>query len=86
MWTFAGYQRQSGEQEHRALAQALLQSIARCLLPKRPGRIEPRAKKRRPKPLALLRRNSTLLNKSYRHRYHWLCCINRPDAAGRLLG
>ena len=54
MWTFAGYQRQSGEQEHRALAQALLQSIALCLLPKRPGRIEPRAKKRRPKPLALL--------------------------------
>jgi hypothetical protein len=28
--------------------------IARCLLPKRPGRIEPWAKKRRPQPLALL--------------------------------
>lgn len=55
IWVFAGYQRQSGEQGQSALAQALLQSIAHCLLPKRPGRIEPRAKKRRPKPLALLR-------------------------------
>lgn len=51
---FAGYQRQSGEQEQNTLARVLLQSIARCLLPHRPGRIEPRAKKRRPKPLALL--------------------------------
>jgi hypothetical protein len=51
---FAGYQRQSAEQEQSTLARVLLQSIASCLLPKRPGRIEPRAKKRRPKPLALL--------------------------------
>jgi hypothetical protein len=36
------------------LASALLKGIARCVLPKRPGRIEPRAKKRRPKPLPLL--------------------------------
>ena len=54
IWVFAGYQRQSGEQEQGTLTQVLLQSIARCLLPKRPGRVEPRAKKRRPKPLALL--------------------------------
>jgi hypothetical protein len=54
IWVFAGYQRQSGELQQSTLAQVLLQSIARCLLPKRPGRVEPRAKKRRPKPLALL--------------------------------
>lgn len=52
---FAGHQRQGGEREQSALVQALLESIAHCLLPKRAGRIEPRAKKRRPKPLALLR-------------------------------
>ena len=52
---FAGHQSQCAESAQGALAQALLQSIARCLLPKRPGRIEPRAKKRRPKPLPLLR-------------------------------
>ena len=37
-----------------SLANALLKGISRGLLPKRPGRIEPRAKKRRPKPLLLL--------------------------------
>ena len=43
IWAFAGYQRQSGEQAQSTLAQVLLQSIARCRLPKRPGRVEPRA-------------------------------------------
>ena len=37
-----------------SLVGTLLKSISRCVLPKRPGRIEPRAKKRRPKPLPLL--------------------------------
>ena len=37
-----------------ALVQALLQSIGKLLLRARPGRIEPRAKKRRPKTLPLL--------------------------------
>jgi hypothetical protein len=68
IWVFAGCQRQSGKQAQITLAQALLQSIARCplpaarcllpaaccLLPKRPGCVEPWAKKRRPKHLALL--------------------------------
>jgi len=36
------------------LVATLLTSIARCKLPVRPGRLEPRAKKRRPKPLPLL--------------------------------
>ncbi len=40
---------------HRAAARfVLLQSIARCRIPDRPGRIEPRAIKRRPKPRPLL--------------------------------
>lgn len=52
---FSGHQRQCGKPMQSALGQALLESIARCLLPKRPGRVEPRAKKRRPKPLPLLR-------------------------------
>jgi hypothetical protein len=61
IWVFAGCQRQSGKQAQITLAQALLQSIACCLLPaaccllpKRPGCVEPWAKKRRPKPLARL--------------------------------
>ena len=53
--TFAGHQRRSEQSRQSELAQALLQDIARCLLPKRPHRIEPRAKKRRPKPLPLLK-------------------------------
>jgi hypothetical protein len=36
------------------LTATLLRKISECVLPKRPGRIEPRAKKRRPKPLPLL--------------------------------
>lgn len=51
---FTGHQRQCAKPMQSALGEALLRSIARCLLPKRPGRIEPRAKKRRPKPLPLL--------------------------------
>lgn len=42
-------------QDRAALAQALLQNIGKLRLRARPGRIEPRAKKRRPKNLPLLR-------------------------------
>ena len=49
-----GHLRQCMNQVTNTLAGTLLKSISRCVLPKRPGRIEPRAKKRRPKPLPLL--------------------------------
>ena len=51
---FAGHLQRRTYADTDYLAAALLQSIAWCKLPKRPQRIEPRAKKRRPKPLPLL--------------------------------
>jgi len=52
--SFAGHLRRRTYNDIDYLAATLLQSIARCKLPQRPNRIEPRAKKRRPKPLPLL--------------------------------
>jgi hypothetical protein len=54
IWAFACHLRQCMNQVATSLVGALLKSISRCVLPKRPDRIEPRAKKRRPKPLPLL--------------------------------
>lgn len=54
IWAFACHLLQCMTQVTNSLAGTLLKSISRCVLPKRPGRIEPRAKKRRPKPLPLL--------------------------------
>lgn len=54
IWTFAGHLRWGTYRDTAYLAATLLKSIARCVLPRRPDRIEPRAKKRRPKPLPLL--------------------------------
>ena len=54
IWAFACHLRQCLDHTTNYLVQTLLRSISRCVLPKRPGRIEPRAKKRRPKPLPLL--------------------------------
>lgn len=54
IWAFACHLRQCFDHTTNRLADTLLRSISRCVLPKRPGRIEPRAKKRRPKPLPLL--------------------------------
>jgi hypothetical protein len=51
---FAGDLRRRTYEDTDYLAANLLKSIGRCKLPKRPDRIEPRAKKRRPKPLPLL--------------------------------
>ena len=52
--TFAGHLRRRTYSDTDYLAATLLKSIGRCKLPKRPDRVEPRAKKRRPKPLPLL--------------------------------
>lgn len=52
--TFAGHLRRRTYSDTDYLAATLLKSIGRCQLPKRPDRVEPRAKKRRPKPLPLL--------------------------------
>jgi len=54
IWAFACHLRQCLNHMTNRLVDTLLKSISRCVLPKRPGRIEPRAKKRRPKPLPLL--------------------------------
>ena len=51
---FAGHLRRRTYQDTDYLVATLLKSIAHCKLPIRPNRIEPRAKKRRPKPLPLL--------------------------------
>jgi hypothetical protein len=52
--SFAGHLRRRTYNDTDYLAAILLKSIARCKLPQRPDRVEPRAKKRRPKPLPLL--------------------------------
>ena len=52
--TFAGHLRRRTYADTDYLAATLLKSIGHCRLPKRPDRVEPRAKKRRPKPLPLL--------------------------------
>lgn len=52
--SFAGHLRRRTYQDTDYLSATLLTSIARCKLPQRPDRVEPRAKKRRPKPLPLL--------------------------------
>lgn len=54
IWNFAGHLRRRTYRDTAYLTATLLKSIARCVLPKRDGRVEPRAKKRRPKPLPLL--------------------------------
>ena len=54
IWNFAGHLRRRTYRDTAYMTGALLKSIANCVLPKRPGRVEPRAKKRRPKPLPLL--------------------------------
>jgi len=54
IWNFAGHLRRRTYQDTAYLVATLLKSVAQCVLPTRPGRIEPRAKKRRPKPLPLL--------------------------------
>jgi len=51
---FAGHLRRRTYSDTDYLAATLLKSIGCCKLPKRPDRVEPRAKKRRPKPLPLL--------------------------------
>ena len=51
---FAGHLQRRTYTDTDYLSATLLRSIANCKLPKRPHRIEPRAKKRRPKPLPLL--------------------------------
>ena len=52
--TFAGHLRRRTYSDVDYLAATLLKSIGRCKLLKRPDRVEPRAKKRRSKPLPLL--------------------------------
>ena len=54
IWNFAGHLRRKTYRDTVYMTAVLLKSIASCVLPKRPGRVEPRAKKRRPKPLPLL--------------------------------
>ena len=54
IYNFAGHLRRRTYRDTDYLAATLLKSISRCVLPKRPDRVEPRAKKRRPKPLPLL--------------------------------
>jgi hypothetical protein len=54
IWNFAGHLRRRTYRDTAYMTATLLKSIASCVLPKRPGRVEPRAKKRRPKPLPLL--------------------------------
>ena len=54
IWNFAVHLRRCTYRDTAHMTAALLKSIANCVLPRRPGRVEPRAKKRRPKPLPLL--------------------------------
>ena len=54
IWNFAGHLRRRTYRDTAYMTATLLKSIASCVLPKRAGRVEPRAKKRRPKPLPLL--------------------------------
>ena len=54
IWAFASHLRRRTYRDTDYLTATLIKSIANCVLPKRPGRVEPRAKKRRPKPLPLL--------------------------------
>lgn len=54
IWVFADRLGQGSCGNTAELCAALLRSVSRCALPRRPPRVEPRAKKRRPKPLALL--------------------------------
>ena len=54
IWNFAGQLKRRTYRDTAYLTATLLKSIANYMLPKRPGRVEPRAKKRRPKPLPLL--------------------------------
>ena len=54
IWNFAGHLRRRTYRDTDYMTATLLKSIANCVLPKRAGRVEPRAKKRRPKPLPLL--------------------------------
>lgn len=51
---FADQLRRTSGEQVRILIETVTASIAALRLPQRPGRIEPRAKKRRPKPLPLL--------------------------------
>lgn len=59
------------ERRRRALRQALLRAIAKDLVPDRPGRREPRAVKRRPKPYPrLMRHRSKFREISHQNRYY----------------
>ena len=57
-------------EKRRALYESMIESIARDKLPDRPGRREPRAKKRRPKNYQLLNSPRRL----FREKYHWKKC------------
>jgi hypothetical protein len=58
LWLFAGTPRE------KQLYRLLLQWIAKDVLPHRPGRLEPRAKKRRPKPYPLMTRPRPKMRKA----------------------
>lgn len=55
IWQFAEDLRRQRYRDAAYRMSVMLQVIAKCVLPQRPERVEPRAKKRRPKPLPLLR-------------------------------
>lgn len=58
------------ERRRRALRGALLRTIAKDLVPERPGRREPRAVKRRPKPYPrLMRHRSKFREIPHQNRY-----------------
>ena len=57
---FAQQLRHASQQRLTFLITTILAAIARMELPNRPGRVEPRAKKRRPKPLPLLTERRSL--------------------------
>src|SRR5258708_17648408 len=66
------------KKKQRELLAALLTSLARDALPDRPGRREPRAVKRRPKPFPLLNKHRRLFKEiPHRNRY-WK---NKPRKA-----
>ena len=54
IWNFAGHLRRRTYRDTAYMTATLLKTIACCVLPTRAGRVKPRAKKRRPKPLPLL--------------------------------
>ncbi|MGK7906356.1 MAG: IS4 family transposase [Synechococcus sp.] len=53
----------ASQQSHRSLDRQLLVLVAQQLLPLRPGRIEPRVRKRRPKPFPLMKHPRPILKR-----------------------